>query len=383
MGATGSAKQGFALGATGSANEDSDLGSQDNATSQGSAVLGATRIANEDPDLGSQDGTASQGSAMGATGSAKLRPAVSTKRGKGFAQDGTANQSSALGATASANEDFVLGAKGGVWGEPGSKRLRGKECHISSPHKEMIKHTRTTKPEAAPGDAVLDHAMAQERDEDLSMAELVKMLQMAAGDEDYDYVQYLIRRAERAKTKTEESKELTAAVVEALRSDQKLLMLFQEAGRRIRYLADVWAMAEELDAAAEEAEEAGQPALSAELTKMADKQLSELDSGHKYTTFADRPDQWKMLQALDYEHRVILPPGSAPAKQGSGPGVYVLASQGSALGVDGAANPGSALGVPAADRPFALWAPRAPQGRGMNVYYMCRAKRRKNCTCGN
>ena len=53
------------------------------------------------------------------------------------------------------------------------------------------------------------------------------------------------------------------------------------------------------------------------------------------------------------------------------------------MGVDGAANPGSALGVPAADRPFALWAPRAPQGRGMNVYYMCRAKRRKNCTCGN
>ena len=85
MGATRSAKQGFALGATGSANEDSDLGSQDGTASQGSAVLGATWSANEDPDLGSQDGTASQGSAMGATGSAKLRSAVRTKRGKGFA----------------------------------------------------------------------------------------------------------------------------------------------------------------------------------------------------------------------------------------------------------------------------------------------------------
>ena len=153
---------------------------------------GATWSAHEDPALGSQDGTASQGFATGATRSAELHSAVSTKRGKGLAQDGTTNQSSALGATARADEGFVLGAKGGVGGEPGSKKLRSNaykcaECHISSAHKE-----------AAPGDAVQD-AMAQERDEDLSLAELVKMLQMAAGDEEYDYVQDLIRRAERAK----------------------------------------------------------------------------------------------------------------------------------------------------------------------------------------
>ena len=185
--ATGHAKQGSApcatgsnpaLSATGSAKQSSAVGAKRRAK-PGSA-LGATGSADEDLDLGSQDGTASQGSALSATGSGKQQ---SAQRGKGLAQDGTANQSSALGATGSANEDFVLGGKGGGV-EPGSKKLRGNayecaECRASSPHTDMIKsmrqrHTRTSKPEAASGDAVQD-ALGQKRFKDLSLEQVAKV----------------------------------------------------------------------------------------------------------------------------------------------------------------------------------------------------------------
>ena len=168
-------------------------------------------------------------------------------------------------------------------------------------------------------------------------------------------------------------------VVELLRSNQPIFMVFQDAGRRIRYLHDVWAKVEELDAAAEEAKKAGQQAQAVELAKQAAEQLSKFEEGHEYTTFADRPDQWKMLRALDCEHRVVLPPGSAPAKQGS------------ALGVDGTANQDSTLGVwasvppaaPAVDPSSGVWAPLPPAAPAMNMLYMCRAKEYGQCSCGN
>ena len=71
-------------------------------------------------------------------------------------------------------------------GEPGSKKSRGNEydcaeCGISYPQQDMIKsmrhkHTRTTQPEAAQGDAVQD-ALGQERLKDLSREEVAKLCQ--------------------------------------------------------------------------------------------------------------------------------------------------------------------------------------------------------------
>ena len=176
---------------------------------------------------------------------------------------------------------------------------------------------------------------------------------MLDGEDDFEYL-----RAEKARRQTEMRKELTMCMVELLQASRPLLKVFPEAGRRARSLHDLYAKVEELDAAAEEAKKAGEHAKAVELAKQAEEQLSTFEEGHEYTTLADRPDQWKMLRAVGYKDRVILPPASAPAMQGS------------ALGVDGTANQGCALGVPAADPSFGLG---APQMVAMNTFYLCRA----------
>ena len=88
-------------------------------------------------------------------------------------------------------------------------------------------------------------------------------LTMLGDEEDFKY----LTRVEKARRKTVKCKELTMAVAELLQPDQPLLQVFQEAGRRIRSLSNMWAKVEELDAAAKEAKKAGQHAKAVELNK--------------------------------------------------------------------------------------------------------------------
>ena len=253
-----------------------------------------------------QDGTAKQGSASSVDGSAS--------QGSALGVDGTADFV-VLGAK---------GGDGGEPGTKKLRgnEYECAECAISYPHKEMIKsvrskHTVTIKPEAAPGDAAVQDALGQKRFQDLQWDELKKacrkickdcelmlrleewraagdaaldrygadyatMRQIEAGiyrahkgeshsrrgeayqqaikmlgdDEDFKY----LTRAEQARRKTQKCKEITMAVIKVLQSDQSVLQIFQEAGRRIRAVSDIWAKVEELDAAAAEAKKAGQHA---------------------------------------------------------------------------------------------------------------------------
>ena len=102
-------------------------------------------------------------------------------------------------------------------------------------------------------------------------------------------------------------KELTMCMVELLQASRPLLKVFPEAGRRARSLHDLYAKVEELAVAAEEAKKAGEHAKAMELAKQAEERLSTFEEGHEYTTLADHPDQWKLLRAVDYKGRVILP----------------------------------------------------------------------------
>ncbi|MCP4239056.1 MAG: hypothetical protein GY772_00670, partial [bacterium] len=150
-----------------------------------------------------------------------------------------------------------------------------------------------------------------------------------------------------------------------------MLDAFINAGNRIRKAQEIWEKYDKLVQDAKRALEQGQKEMAEELQKQADKKVTEFEDLHEPLTFAGRSDQWQMLDALDYEDRVVIPQSQHPANQGlalgSGGGAAAAAKQGDALGAGGG-------GLDLAKQSDALGGLR-PEGEvAITSFYCCRAK---------
>ncbi|MCP4244744.1 MAG: hypothetical protein GY772_29730 [bacterium] len=161
-------------------------------------------------------------------------------------------------------------------------------------------------------------------------------------------------RSELRRSKTELAKTLAKDFLSAIKTSD-MLDAFMKAGTRLRKAQELWDKYDKLQEDAKRAREQGQKAMAEELERQADKKVAEFEDLHEPLTFAGRDDQWKMLDALDYDDRVVIPESAAPAKQGS------------ALGMGGGS-------TDPAKQSDALGGLMQQEEVAVNSFYCCRAK---------